>query len=128
MQVLPVDLESIIAIVMGISIVLIPVAGITARFALKPTVEAFARLFEHKGLEETVGVMERRMNLLESQMESMNTSLARIAETVEFDHELRRGERGADRALPGEIPPDDAPAPVSPERGNAERAGGEPAP
>lgn len=126
MQVLPVDLESIIAIVMGISIVLIPVAGITARFALKPTVEAFARLFEHKGLEETVGVMERRMNLLESQMESMNVSLARIAETVEFDHELRGGSR-ADRTLPGEAPPADTPAPRSTRGGDARRASGEPA-
>ena len=91
MEVLPIDLEAIIAIVMGVSIVLIPVAGITARFALKPTVEAFAKLFEHKGLEDTVAILERRMSLLETQMESMDTSLNRIAEAVEFDYELRRG-------------------------------------
>jgi hypothetical protein len=100
-QVLPVDLESIIAIVMGISIILIPVAGLTARFALKPTVEALARLFEHKGLEETVGILERRMSLLETQMESMDTSLARVADAVEFDQKLARPIPRSERTLTG---------------------------
>jgi hypothetical protein len=112
-QVLPIDLESIIAIVMGISIVLIPVAGITARFALKPTVEAFSRLFEHKGLEETVSILERRMSLLETQMESMDLSLGRIADAVEFDRELRVGHYGHRPALqrPPESPGQGAPGP-----------------
>lgn len=92
MQVMPIDLEAIIAIVMGISIILIPVAGLTARFALKPTVEALARLFEHRGLEETVDILERRLGFLETRMESMDTSLQRLADAVEFDSELRAPE------------------------------------
>ena len=99
MEVLPVDLEAIIAIVMGVSIILIPVAGITARFALKPTVEAFARLFEHKGLEDTVEILERRMRRLETQMQSMDQSLGRIADAVEFDRELHGGRGRRDRTL-----------------------------
>ncbi len=35
--ILPIDLTALLAVFMGISIVLIPVLGITARFALKPT-------------------------------------------------------------------------------------------
>jgi len=91
MQVLPVDLTSLLAVFMGISIVLIPVIGITARFALKPTVEALARLFEHKGMEETVGIMERRMALLESQMESLEGSVKQLSEVVEFHKQLGSG-------------------------------------
>src|SRR3990170_3366680 len=72
MQVLPVDLTALLAVFMGISVVLIPIIGITARFALKPTVEALAKLFEHKGVEESVGVLERRMSLLEQQIESLD--------------------------------------------------------
>lgn len=102
MQVMPIDLEAIIAIVMGISIVLIPVAGLTARFALKPTVEAMARLFEHKGLEETVDLLERRMGFLETRMESMDSSLRRLADAVEFDAELRAPE--ARRSLGSDTP------------------------
>lgn len=91
MQVLPVDLTALLAVFMGISIVLIPVIGITARFALKPTVEALARLFEHKGLEDTVGIMERRMALLESQMESLDNSVKQLAEVSEFNRQLVSG-------------------------------------
>lgn len=98
MQVLPIDLTAIVAIIMGMLVILIPVAGITARFALKPTVEALAKLFEKQGLEDTVGILEQRMSLLESQMESMEASLRRIADVVEFDHELRSG--GEETQLP----------------------------
>ena len=38
MQMLPIDLTEIVAIVLGISIVLVPVIGLTARFALGPAV------------------------------------------------------------------------------------------
>lgn len=88
MQVLPIDLTALLAVFMGISIVLIPVIGITARFALKPTVEALARLFEHRGLEETVSIMDRRMALLESQMESMESSMKQLAEVADFHRQL----------------------------------------
>jgi hypothetical protein len=91
MQVLPIDLTSLLAVFMGISIVLIPVIGITARFALKPTVEALARLFEHKGLEDTVGIMDRRMSLLEQQMESLDNSMKRLTEVAEFHKALGSG-------------------------------------
>ena len=92
MQVLPVDLTALLAVFMGISIVLIPVIGITARFALKPTVEALARLFEHKGLEETVAIMERRMALMEQQMEAMESSVKRISDATDFHRALVSGE------------------------------------
>lgn len=98
MQVLPVDIVALVAVFMGISIVLIPVIGITARFALKPTVEALARLFEHKGLEDTVGVMERRMALLESQMESIDHSVKQISEAVDFHRALASGTPSAPSA------------------------------
>ena len=91
MQVLPIDLTVIVAIVMGISVVLIPVAGLTARFALKPAMDAMAKLFERQGTEETVRVLQQRMALLETQMESMDQSLRRIAEATEFHRELGSG-------------------------------------
>lgn len=92
MQVLPVDLTALLAVFMGVSIVLVPVIGITARFALKPTVEALARLFEHKGVEDTVGILERRMALLEQQMESLEGSVQRLTEVSEFHRALESGE------------------------------------
>lgn len=95
MEVLPVDLVGLLAVFMGISIVLVPVIGITARFALKPTVEALARLFEHRGVEESVAIMERRMALLEQQMESLDNSVKQLSEVADFHRQLRAGDAEA---------------------------------
>lgn len=101
MQVLPVDLTSLLAVFMGISIVLIPVIGITARFALKPTVEALARLFEHRGLEDTVAIMDRRMSLLEQHLESLDASVKHLAEVSEFHRALEGPSRSDEAGTPG---------------------------
>ena len=93
MDLLPVDLTTLLAVFMGISIVLVPVIGMTARFALKPTVEALARLFEHRGVENTVAILERRMALMEQQMESLDGSVKRLAEVAEFHRALGSGEK-----------------------------------
>ena len=84
----PVDLVGLLAVFMGISIVLVPVIGWTARFALRPTVEALSRFFDKKGSDEVVSILERRMELMELQLESIESSVQRIAETAEFDEKL----------------------------------------
>jgi len=91
MQIQPVDLTGIIATIMGISVVLIPVIGLTARFALKPTVEALSRIFEGRGMDESVQILERRIALLESQMEVMESSVHRVQEAARFDAQLKAG-------------------------------------
>lgn len=98
MQLVPIDIVEVLAVVMGISIVLVPVIGLTARFALKPTVEALSRFFEHKGLDETVHILERRMALMEQQIESMDSSLRRLAEVSEFHHALEEGDDAPEAA------------------------------
>jgi hypothetical protein len=100
MEVLPVDLVSLIATILGISIVLIPVIGLTARFALKPVVEALARVFESRSVDETVRILERRVELQEQQIEALQASLEKLSETQEFDRQLaapRAGEAGRER-------------------------------
>lgn len=95
MELIPVDLVGLVATIMGISIVLIPVIGLTARFALKPTVEALSRFFEHRGLDETVHILERRVALMEQQIEAMGASVERLAEAAEFDRALGAGRSDA---------------------------------
>lgn len=108
MQVAPIDLTSLLAVFMGISIVLVPVIGLTARFALKPAVEALSHLFDKKGLDESVALLERRMALMETQMESLDSSLKRLAEVGEFHMALSAGDGAAGEATPG---PETEPAP-----------------
>ena len=86
--ILPIDVVGLLGTFMGISIVLIPVLGITARFALKPTVEALSRFFDKKGSDEAISILERRMALMEQQLESIESNVLRLAETSEFDQKL----------------------------------------
>ncbi len=104
MQIMPVDLVALVSAVLGISIVLIPIIGLTARFALKPTVEALSRFFEHKGLDESVHLMERRMALLEQQIEGIEQGLRRIEEATEFHKALNEPE-SMPRIESGQTPP-----------------------
>jgi hypothetical protein len=97
MQILPIDLTSLVAVILGISIVLVPVIGLTARFALKPTVEALGRFFDHKGLDESVHILERRMALMEQQIESLDASVKRLAEVTEFHNQLGSGPQAPGR-------------------------------
>lgn len=108
MDVLPIDLIAIIAVVMGVSIVLVPVIGLTARFALKPFVESLGHFFQSRNVEESVRIVERRMALMEAQLESMEGTLSRLADASEFHRDLRAGTTAS---LPGgqpTAPPGDA--------------------
>lgn len=95
MSVLPVDLVSLVAVIMGISIVLFPVIGLTARFALKPTIAALSGFLEHKELNETVNILERRMTLLEQQMQSLDSTVRQLVEVTEFHNALQSGKQPA---------------------------------
>jgi len=86
--ILPIDLTALLAVFMGVSVVLVPVIGLTARFALKPTVEALSRFFERRGNDEAISILERRMALIEQQVESIDSNVKRLVETAEFDQNL----------------------------------------
>jgi hypothetical protein len=55
---------------------------------LKPAVEALAKLFENRQLDETVRILERRVELQEHQIESLQTSLQQLTDVREFDRAL----------------------------------------
>ena len=91
MEVLPIDLTEIVATVMAMSVVLIPVAGLTARFALKPLVESLGKVNEVRGIEETVAITERRVALLEQQLEAMDATVRHLEAGEAFDRALTTG-------------------------------------
>lgn len=91
MQVLPIDLTEIVTMVLAMSVVLIPVAGATARFALKPLVESLGKVNEVRGVEETVAITERRVALLEQQLEALDSTMRRLEAGDAFDRALKSG-------------------------------------
>lgn len=88
---MPIDWVSLVAVVMGTSIVLIPVAGLTARFALKPMVEALARWKEAQAEGSNNRLLEQRVALLEAQLGQVEGSLNRVLEEQEFHRKLGSG-------------------------------------
>jgi hypothetical protein len=91
MEVMPVDVVAILGMVLGTAIVMVPLLGFTARFALKPLVESLGRRKLSKESEESVRILERRMALLEQQMEAVDATMTRLAEAADFHHELHSG-------------------------------------
>ena len=62
----------IAAILIGGLLLLIPVAGLTLRFALKPAMEAYAQMREAQGQDRTVQLLEQRVALLEEQLHALS--------------------------------------------------------
>ena len=80
--------EDIIAILGGILIVLIPVAGITARIALAPLIEAVSRAMQARHGSEAVQLVERRMALMEQELQALRSEVHLIGEEREFYRKL----------------------------------------
>ncbi len=84
----------IVAIVGGLLVVLIPVAGLTARFAFRPIVESIAKL---KAIQAAapggadVQQLEQRVGKIEQQLEGIDVSLQRLIDAKEFDRQLSSG-------------------------------------
>ena len=65
MDIRPVDVNELVAVVMGCAIPLVAVTGVMVRVALKPLVEALAKLraADAQRLEDRVALLERRLEL-----------------------------------------------------------------
>lgn len=80
----------ITGIVFGSLMFLIPIAGITARFALKPIMEAIAKAREMQagGTGRELAVLEQRVALLEQQYQQLESSVKHISDVTEFEKRL----------------------------------------
>jgi hypothetical protein len=80
---------------LGIMTILIPIAGLTARFALKPIVEAIARMREVQAgtSAREVGLLEQRVALLEQQHQALEHEVERLSEMRDFDRQLTSGDK-----------------------------------
>lgn len=73
-----------IAIIVG---VLVPVFGLTWRFALRPTLQSRARLDDGA----PVRLQNERIDHMERQLEEMESLVRRLVEATEFDRQLKSG-------------------------------------
>jgi hypothetical protein len=94
------ELIGLTAVVLGGLAVVIPIAGITARIALRPIVEAMARYREMKGSDDGVVLLERRIGLIEQQLDGMDRSLRVLVEDADFRRRLEASSPVQAAALP----------------------------
>ena len=73
----------IIAIVLGGLIFLVPIAGLTLRFALKPALEAYASMRELNGQGQEVRILEQRVALLEERLQGIESGAIPLPEPRE---------------------------------------------
>ncbi len=85
-------------IIAAIGIVLIPSIGLTARFALKPIVEAIVQLREAfpQGMG-TAPQVEQRLAAVEEEVRQLREGFDRLATAVEFEVQLHAGAGPASR-------------------------------
>ena len=83
------------AIVLGSLMVLIPIAGLTARFAIKPIMEALGRAREGAGTNaRELAVLEQRVALLEQHYQSLEGSVERLQDVKDFERRLTGPAKG----------------------------------
>jgi hypothetical protein len=78
----------IIAILIGGTMFIVPIAGFTARFALKPLVESYAKLQGGNVSSERIAHMERRLALLEEQVNTLERENTRLLDEADFQRKL----------------------------------------
>lgn len=78
----------ITAIVLGSLVVLIPIAGLTARFALKPIMEAIAQFRGAPGSDQRIAMLEQRMSLMEEQLHLAEREYRRAIDDADFHRQL----------------------------------------
>ncbi len=105
MQILPIDVTALVAVILGMLVVLIPIAGLTARFALKPLVESIGSFMRAQGSDEALRMSERRITLLEQNLDAVEDELRRIRDARDFDQALRSGESTEALPAPSKTPP-----------------------
>lgn len=88
----PEILIPLVAILVGGIAIILPIAGLTARFALKPLVDSYVRVREGGG-GERMELMARRLTLLEEQLQAVEKEQARLAEDQDFRAQLKAGPR-----------------------------------
>jgi hypothetical protein len=85
-------------------VVTIPVVAFSLRFAARPVVDALMRLREAQGRahvsDETVLLHDRRMSLIESELQHVHTALERLSEAERFHAQLEAPRSAEARPLP----------------------------
>jgi hypothetical protein len=81
-------LTGLCAAVIGSLAVLTPVVALSARFAMRPIVDAMIRLREAQGATRNSELQDRRIALLESEIQGLQHTVRSLADAEDFRRQL----------------------------------------
>jgi hypothetical protein len=76
------------AVLLGGLTVLTPVVAFSVRFAIRPVVEGMVRLREAQQADRTDQLQDRRMAVLEAEVQSLQHTVRNLVEAESFNREL----------------------------------------
>lgn len=82
-------LIAIVAIILGASIVMVPMLALTLRFVARPLIETWARARQLPSEIDALRTMERRIDLLEKQVDVLERDNSRLLEEADFHTRLK---------------------------------------
>jgi hypothetical protein len=77
------------AIIIGGATIMLPVFALTVRHVLRPMIDSWALMRQGTGSAELQRLMEQRISILESQVQSLERDCARLQEETDFQLKLR---------------------------------------
>jgi hypothetical protein len=88
--------EDILVILVSGLVVLVPVVGLTLRFALKPMVDSIARLLEARNGSaarslEAIDLVDKRLALFEQEFQLLRSEVRQLDERHDFYDKLTSG-------------------------------------
>lgn len=78
----------VLAVFFGGAAVLAPILAFSARFALKPVMETWIRLRQSQAADPTDTLQDRRISLLEAELQGIQQSLQTLVEAEDFRRQL----------------------------------------
>lgn len=85
------DTDEFIAIVAVFALIVVPALGLTARFALKPIVEALIVLRDGLIGRRLPDDVERRLAAIEAELAELGGAVRRLVDVQSYDRELAAG-------------------------------------
>lgn len=85
------DVEEFAAILALLALVVIPALALTARFTLKPIVEAIIGLREGLMGRRPDEDVQRRLAMIEAELADLGSAVRRLADVHEYDRKLASG-------------------------------------
>jgi hypothetical protein len=77
-------LTGVLAVLLGGLVVIIPIAGLTVRFAFRPVIQSWLELKERQLTNPSSDLLQQRVSLLEAELQQVQHQLRAVTEADEF--------------------------------------------